>query len=104
MNWRRPFRWFAWAIAAMLVAGLAAPFFAVDQYARQLQSSLERSLGRRVELQDVHFSLFKGPGFSVGRGVIYMVRAVGIEPVAYIEDPGSMVVAPSVWSLLGGRF
>ena len=30
--------------------------------------------------------------------------AIGIEPVAYIEDPGSMVVVPSIWSLLGGTF
>src|SRR4051794_35437313 len=102
MNWRRPLKWCGWAIAAMLVVGLAAPFFTVDQYAKRLQSSLQRSLGRRVELQDVHFSLFKGPGFTVGRVTIYEDPAIGMEPVAYIEPPGSLVVAPSIWSLLGG--
>ena len=27
-----------------------------------------------------------------------------MEPVVYIQEPGSMEVAPSIWSLLGGRF
>jgi hypothetical protein len=104
MNRRRLLKLFGWAVAALLVIGLAAPFFTVDRYALRLQASLQRSLGRRVELQDVHFSLFKGPGFSIGRVVIHEDPAIGIEPVAYIEDPGSMVVVPSLWSLLGGRF
>src|SRR5215831_8545921 len=101
---RRALRILLWLMVALLVVGIAAPFFTVDQYARRLQASLQRSLGRRVELQDVHFSLFKGPGFSVGRVVVHEEPAIGIEPVAYIESPGSMVVVPSVWSLLGGRF
>ena len=94
----------AWMVAVLLVAGLAAPYFTVDHYASRLQASLARSLGRRVELRDVHFSLFKGPGFSIEHVVIHEDPAIGIEPVAYIEDPGSMVVVPSIWSLLGGRF
>jgi hypothetical protein len=104
MNRRLLLRICGWIVVALLVAGLAAPAITADQYARRLQASLERSLGRRVELQDVHFSLFKGPGFSIGRVVIHEDPSIGIEPVAYIEDPGSMVVAPSIWSLLGGRF
>lgn len=105
MNWRRPLKWAAWALGATVVAGLAAPYFTVDQYAKRLQSSLQRSLGRRVEIGDVHFSIFKGPGFSVGRVTIYEDPAIGLEPVVYIEPPtGSLVVAPSLWSLLGGRF
>jgi len=104
MNRHRLLKLLAWGIALLLIAGLAAPFFTVDRYTRQLQNSLERSLGRRVELQDVHFSLFKGPGFSIGRVVIHEDPAIGIEPVAYIEPPGSLEVAPSIWSLLGGRF
>ena len=101
---RRALRILLWLMVALLVVGIAAPFFTVDQYVRRLQASLQRSLGRRVELQDVHFSLFKGPGFSIGRVVVHEDPAIGIEPVAYIESPGSMVVVPSVWSLLGGRF
>jgi len=41
----------------------------------------------------------------VGRVTIYEDPSIGIEPVVYIEPPyGSMEVAPSIWSLLGGRF
>src|SRR5215813_8193769 len=101
---RRALRILLWLMAALLVVGIAAPFFTVDQYVRRLQASLQRSLGRRVELQDVHFSLFKGPGFSIGRVVIHEDPSIGVEPVAYIEEPGSMVIVPSIWSLLGGRF
>ncbi len=36
--------------------------------------------------------------------IIYEDPAIGMEPVAYIEEPGSMEVVPSIWSLLGGRF
>ena len=78
--------------AAMLVAGLAAPFFTVDQYAKRLQSSLQRSLGRRVELQDVHFSLFKGPGFTVGHVTIY----VGNNQVITAPQPGEVIKLASV--------
>ena len=88
----------------LLIAGFVAPEFTVDQYGRRLQSSLERALGRRVEIGKVHFNLFKGPGFSVDSVTIYEDPAIGMEPVVYIQEPGSMDVAPSIWSLLGGRF
>ena len=71
---------------------------------RRLQASLERALGRRVEIGKVHFNLFKGPGFSVDNVTIYEDPAIGMEPVVYIQEPGSMEVAPSIWSLLGGKF
>ncbi|HTS61309.1 MAG TPA: hypothetical protein VMH28_04760 [Candidatus Acidoferrales bacterium] len=95
------------AIAAallVLLAGVLAPFFTVETYARRLQSSLSRALGRPVELGNVHFSLFKGPGFSVDHVIIYEDPSIGLEPFAYIEEPGSLEVVPSIWSLLGGRF
>jgi hypothetical protein len=88
----------------VIAIGAIAPYVTVEQYARRLQSSLSRALGRPVELGNVHFSLFKGPGFSVDRVVIYEDPAIGLEPVVYIEEPGSMEVVPSIWSLLGGRF
>ena len=63
-----------------------------------------RALGRRVEIGKVHFNLFKGPGFSVDNVTIYEDPAIGMEPVVYIQEPGSMEVVPSIWSLLGGKF
>jgi hypothetical protein len=92
------------AVLAFLVTGTIAPFFTVEKYAQRLQSSLQRALGRPVELGNVHFSLFKGPGFTVDRVIIYEDPSIGLEPLAYIEEPGSLEVTPSIWSLLGGRF
>ena len=92
------------AVLLVLLVGIIAPFFTVEKYAVRLQTSLSRALGRPVELGNVHFSLFKGPGFSVDRVVIYEDPAIGLEPVAYIEEPGSLEVVPSIWSLLGGKF
>jgi len=98
------FKVFGIAVALLLAAGVVAPYLTADQFGKRLQASLERALGRRVELGKVHFSLFKGPGFSVDRVVIHEDPAIGIEPVAYVEPPGSLEVTPRIWSLLGGRF
>jgi hypothetical protein len=95
---------FGAAILLTLAVGAVAPFFTVETYAARLQNALSHALGRPVELGPVHFSLFKGPGFSVDRVIIYEDPAIGLEPLAYIEEPGSLEVVPSFWSLLGGRF
>lgn len=92
------------AVALLLMVGLIAPYLAADQYGKRLQASLERALGRHVEIGKVHFSLFKGPGFSVDNVVIHEDPAIGLEPIAYVQEPGSMEVVPGIWSLLGGRF
>jgi hypothetical protein len=92
------------ALALLLAAGLAAPYLSADRYGERLRGSLERALGRRVELEGVHFSLFKGPGFTVDSVTIHEDPAIGNEPVAYVRSPGSLAVAPRLWSLLGGRF
>ena len=92
------------ALALLLVFGLAAPYLSADRYGERLRGSLERSLGRRVELGGVHFSLFKGPGFTVDSVTIHEDPSIGNEPVAYMRWPGSLEVAPRFWSLLGGRF
>ena len=102
---RRVLRGIGAALAVLLVIGLGAPYVTADQYGKRLQTSLETALGRHVELGNVRFSVFKGPGFSVDRVTIYEDPSIGIEPVAYIEPPnGSLEVAPSIWSLLGGKF
>ena len=53
-------------LVLLLIAGVAAPSFTADQYGRRLQASLERALGRRVEIGKVRFNLFKGPGIFGG--------------------------------------
>jgi hypothetical protein len=91
-------------LALLLLAGICAPYFTADQYRERLQGSIERALGRHVELGRVTFSLFKGPGFSVDSVTIHEDPSIGLEPIVYVQDPGSMEIVPSFWELLRGRF
>ena len=91
-------------VVLLTVIGLLAPMLTADRYGQRLQANLSRALGRRVQIGKVHFNLFKGPGFSVDDVTIYEDPAIGLEPVVYIQEPGSLEVVPSIWSLLGGRF
>ena len=40
----------ALGVGALLAVGIAAPYITVDQYGKRLQGSIQRALGRRVEL------------------------------------------------------
>jgi len=88
MIWRRLLKVLGWCLLLLVAAGLAAPYFSVDRYIQRLHTSLERSLGRKVDLEGVHFSLFRGPGFTIQKVTIYEDPAIGIEPVAYIDETG----------------
>jgi hypothetical protein len=104
---RKLFKWGGAAFVLLLVAAIAAPYLSADMFADSLRASLERALGgkRQVELDGVHFSLFKGPALSIDRVTIHEDPAVGAEPLVYVRDSGaSLQVAPSVWALLAGRF
>ncbi len=100
------FKWAGIGVGLVLLAGLVAPYVSGDRYRERLRGSLERALGgnRRVEIGNVRFSLFKGPGFALEEVTIYEDPAIGAEPIAYIRDSGTLEIAPSLWSLLGGRF
>ena len=95
------------AVLGLLLVGLIVPYIHADRYGQRLKYSLERSVGRQVDIGRVRFSLFKGPGFSVERDdkgpgvVIHEDPSIGREPVAYVE---TMEVRPSLWALLGGKF
>ena len=103
----RAFKWAAYIVGLLLVSAIIAPYIAADQYGERLRTSLERSLGRRVELKArLTFSLLHGPAFRVdGNGssgvVIHEDPAIGAEPIAYV---GAMEVRPSLWRLLAGKF
>jgi len=101
ISWRIVFKTAGAAAALLLVTGLVAPYLAADQYGKRLQASLERALGRRVEIGRVRFSVFKGPGFSIDNVTIHEDPSIGIEPIAYVPR---MEIAPSLWGLLRGRF
>src|SRR5690349_10841247 len=97
---KRAWKWLGLTIAALLVIGVAAPYLGGNRFAPRIRAALENGLGRKVEIGPVHFSLFKGPGFSVENVVIHENPAIGIEPIAYV---GSLDAVPRLSSLFGGR-
>jgi hypothetical protein len=104
IRWRLLLKLLGLGIILIMAAGLIAPFLTADQFGKRLQASLESALGRRVKFGKVHYNLFTGPGFSVSDVTIYEDPAIGAEPIAYIQDPGSLQVVPSLWALLRGHF
>lgn len=105
---RKAFKTVGWALALLLALGLVAPYITADRFGERLRSSLERALGRRVELKaKVRFSLLHGPAFRVDGGdngsgvVIHEDPSLGAEPVAYVR---ALEVRPSLWHLLFGKF
>ncbi len=88
--------------AAVLVTGLVAPYVSAGALGNRLRGSLERALGRQVEIRGrVTFSLFFPPGLSAEQVVIHEDPALGFEPLAYVD---TVQVRPSLWPLLRGRF
>jgi hypothetical protein len=86
--------------ALVLVCGTVAPYVRADRYADRIRSGLETALGRRVELGDVRFKLFTGPGFSISKVVIHEDPAFGVEPFAYVE---SLEARARLLPLIAGR-
>ena len=73
------------ALSLLVLLGVVAPYITADQYGERLKDSLERALGRRVDLKaKVSFSLLHGPAFRVdGKDsagvVIHEDPSLGIE-------------------------
>jgi hypothetical protein len=98
----RALKFIAAAVGVFLVAGIVAPYISAGAFGDRLRTSLERALGRRVEIQGpVRFSLFKGPGISAEKVVIYEDPTLGFEPIAYVDK---MEVGPALLSLIRGHF
>ncbi len=86
--------------AFVVVLGVAAPFINASAFRGSIQRQLEESLGRKVEIGDVHFALFTGPGFSLSRVTIQEDEQYGLEPFAYIP---TLQVRVRVDKLLTGQ-
>ena len=97
---KRTAKWLSIAVAALLAAGIAAPYLSGNRFAPRIRAALESALGRRVELGAIHFSVFAGPGFSVDNVVIHEIPSIGIEPIAYV---GSLQAVPRLTSIFGGH-
>ena len=93
-------KWLGACGALLVIAGIVAPYWSADRFAERIRSGIESALGRRVELGDVRFNLFTGPGFSISRVVIHEDPAFGREPFAYV---GSLEARPSLWALMRGK-
>jgi hypothetical protein len=93
-------KWLGACCVLLVIAGVVAPYWSADRFAERIRSGIESALGRRVELGDVRFNLFTGPGFSISKVVIHEDPAFGREPFAYV---GSLEARPSLWALLGGK-
>lgn len=83
-----------------LAAGIAAPFLNANRFASRIRPALERALGRKVELGNIHLRLLPVPGLTVSDVVIHEDPAYGREPVAYVTR---LVARPKVWSLWTGK-
>jgi hypothetical protein len=72
-------------LVAAIVIGLAGPFVPVNVFRPRLERALERGLGRRVEIGQVHFTLFPVPGLTLDDVTIHEDPRAGIEPFAYVQ-------------------
>ncbi len=88
-------------VGGLLLAAVAVvlvPFLNADRYSRRVLTSLETALGRKVEIGEVHFSLFRGPGFTLDKVVIYDDPAIGAEPIAYVTSMEARVRLRTLWT------
>jgi hypothetical protein len=88
------------AVVAIAALGVAIPYAPVDFLKAPLERALERSLGRKVEVDAVSLTLFSGPGASLDGVTIHDDPRAGIEPFAYANTLDARI---SLLALLRGR-
>ena len=84
LPWPALRRIFLVCAAIFVVAGLVAPWVDASHWSGAIRKSLEQSLGRRVEFEKVHFTLFTGPGVSLENVTIGEDPRYGLEPFAFV--------------------
>jgi len=85
-------------VVLFIALGVGAPFVEADRYGQQIRDALQRNLNRKVEIGEVHFNLFTGPGFTVDEVVIYDHASAGIEPFAHMLQLEARVSLSSLWT------
>lgn len=89
-------------LAALGLFAGALPFLSADAFKERIHRAIEQALERKVDIAGpVRFSLFNGPGFSIGDVVIHEDPAAGIEPFAYVS---SLDATLRLTSLVGGKW
>jgi len=93
-------RWILIIALIVLAAGFAAPYVDAGAFRSRVQAALESALGRHVQMGDVHYNLFNGPGFQVDNVLIEDEPQAGIEPFAAVS---SLQASIRLRSLFGGK-
>lgn len=85
-GWRIALRACGAVVLAILIAGIIAPHINAERFSNPIRRALEAWLGRKVQFQAVHFTLFSGPGFSLKDVLIQEDPRYGTEPFAYVQS------------------
>src|SRR5689334_9622395 len=67
-----------------VVLGVAAPFLDGSRFGGQIKTTLEATLGRSVDFEEVHFTVFSGVGVSLENVTIGEDPRFGLEPFAFV--------------------
>ncbi len=64
---------------------------------------MQLALNRKVEIGEIRYNVFTGPGFSVTNVTIAEDPELGAEPIAYVNSLGTLTAIPRLWSLFTGH-
>jgi hypothetical protein len=84
LSFRRLWRTALIGLGMLALAGIIAPFLDGSRFSAQIQQTLETTLGRKVEFENVRFTFFSGPGFSLQNVTISEDPRYGLEPFAFV--------------------
>jgi AsmA family/AsmA-like C-terminal region len=95
---RRHARNFLIALALLAAGGWLGPrFFGVEHYRAQLQSALERALGRPVSFGTISLHFLPRPGFTLENVVVGELPQFGFEPFGRAERLDCALRWRSLW-------
>lgn len=85
-------------LAAFALAAIVAPRIRIDSFRDHVRWSLERSLGRRVDINNVRMSLFPRPGFTMEDVIIHEEPGYGIEPFVHVLQLEARLGLSTLWT------
>jgi hypothetical protein len=88
----------ALAFVVLLGAALYVPRIKANSYRERAQAALEKALGRKVEIGEVHFRLIPSPALTISDVTIGEDPSIGPEPAAYVT---TLQAVPTFASLFG---